>query len=59
MGFTLRLLTEDLQLFENNQDTATSPVEMLYLEVVLESGEGLVWETEPISDDWEREILWL
>ena len=57
-GFTLRLLTEDLQPFENNQDTATSPVEMLYVEVVLESGEGLVWETEPVSDDWEQEILW-
>lgn len=58
IGFKLRLLTEDLQGFENNEDTAINPVEMLYVEVVLESGEGLVWETEPVPDDWEREILW-
>jgi hypothetical protein len=56
-GLKLRLLTEDLQAFENNEDTAITPVDMLYLEVILEPGEGLVWETEPISDDWEREIL--
>ncbi|WP_096601426.1 DUF1822 family protein [Calothrix sp. NIES-2100] len=56
-GLTLRLLTEDLQPFENNQDTATTPVDMLYLEVILESGEGLIWETEPIPEDYEREIL--
>ncbi len=57
VGFKLRLLTEDLQPFENNEDTAISPVDMLYLEVILEPGEGLIWETEPISDDWEQEIL--
>ncbi|KST69397.1 DUF1822 family protein [Mastigocoleus testarum] len=57
-GFKLRLLTEDLQEFENNEDIATNPVEMLYVEVILEAGEGLVWETEPVSDDWEQEILW-
>lgn len=57
-GFKLRLLTEDLQAFENNEDMATTPVDLLSLEVILEPGEGLVWETEPISDDWEREVLW-
>jgi hypothetical protein len=57
VGFKLRLLTEDLQTFENNEDTATTPVDILYVEVILEPGEGLTWETEPISDDWEREIL--
>ncbi|MEH2425468.1 MAG: DUF1822 family protein [Nostoc sp.] len=56
-GFKLRLLTEDLQAFENNQDTATTSVDMLYLEVILELGEGLVWETEPTSKDYDREIL--
>ena len=56
-GFKLRLLTEDLQAFENNQDTATTPVNMLYLEVILELGEGLVWEIEPAPEDYEREIL--
>ena len=57
VGFKLRLLTEDLQPFENNEDTAINPVDMLYLEVILEPGEGLVWETEPTSEDYEREIL--
>ncbi len=57
VGFKLRLLTEDLQPFENNEDTAINPVDMLYLEVILEPGEELVWETEPIAEDYEREIL--
>ena len=57
-GFKLRLLTEDLQPFENNEDTAISPVDMLYVEVILEPGEGLVWETEPVAEDYDREILW-
>lgn len=56
-GFKLRLLTEDLQAFENNQDTATTAVDMLYLEVILELGEGLVWEIEPTPEDYDREIL--
>jgi Protein of unknown function (DUF1822) len=56
-GFKLRLLTEDLQAFENNEDTATTPVDMLYLEVILELGEGLVWEIEPTPEDYDREIL--
>ncbi|MEH2352601.1 DUF1822 family protein [Nostoc sp.] len=56
-GFKLRLLTEDLQAFENNQDTATTAVDMLYLEVILELGEGLVWEIEPTPEEYEREIL--
>ncbi|BAZ10263.1 hypothetical protein NIES4071_20780 [Calothrix sp. NIES-4071] len=56
-GFKLRLLTEDLQTFTNNEDTATAPVEQLYVEVMLESGEGIVWEVEPTPEDYEREIL--
>jgi len=42
-GFKLRLLTEDLQPFENNEATATKPVDKLYIQVALEPGEGLVW----------------
>ncbi len=56
-GFKLRLLTEDLQPFENNQDTATTAIQQLDIEVMLEPGEGLVWEVEPAPQDWEREIL--
>ena len=57
-GFKLRLLTEDLQAFENNEDIAIAPVDILYLEVMLEPGEGLVWQTEPLPEDWEQETLW-
>lgn len=56
-GFKLRLLTEDLQTFENNQDTAFSAVESLYVDVLLETGEGLVWEIEPTPESYDREIL--
>lgn len=56
-GFKLRLLTEDLQPFENNEDIALTPVDLLFVEVALAPGEGLVWEIEPSPDDFEREIL--
>jgi Protein of unknown function (DUF1822) len=56
-GFTLRLLTEDLQNFEHNVDTATTDCERLYVEVTLEPGEALVWEIEPTPENYEREIL--
>lgn len=57
VGFQLRLLTEDLQPFPHNEDTATTPVEELSVEVMLESGEGLVWEVTPLPAEYEREIL--
>ncbi|AFZ32646.1 protein of unknown function DUF1822 [Gloeocapsa sp. PCC 7428] len=56
-GVKLRLLTEDLQDFENNEDTATTAVEQLFVEVALEPGEGIVWEIEPTPEGYEREIL--
>jgi hypothetical protein len=56
-GFKLRLLTEDLQAFENNEDVAEQAREELFIEVSLAPGEGLVWETEPFPDKYDREIL--
>jgi hypothetical protein len=56
-GFKLRLLTEALQPFENNEDAATIPSDLLYVEVSLAEGEGLVWEIDPLPDNYEREIL--
>lgn len=56
-GTKLRLLTEGLQTFENNEATATTSVERLYVVVALEPGEGLVWEVDPVPDNYEREIL--
>lgn len=57
VGFKLRLLTEDLQPFSHNEDTAVTPVEKLYVEVMVEADEGLVWELEPLPQEYEREIL--
>ncbi|WGV26807.1 DUF1822 family protein [Halotia branconii] len=56
-GFKLRLLTEDLQPFPNNEDIATTAVEQLYIEVALEAKEGVVWEVEPLPENYDREIL--
>ncbi|WP_036478378.1 DUF1822 family protein [Myxosarcina sp. GI1] len=56
-GFKLRLLTEDMQNFPDNEDVAIEAVELLYLEVSLDSGEGLVWQVEPSPDNERSEIL--
>lgn len=56
-GFKLRLLAEDLQPFEGNEDVANTAVEQLALQVALEPGEGLIWEIEPTPNNYEREIL--
>ncbi|MGI0486935.1 DUF1822 family protein [Pantanalinema rosaneae CENA516] len=56
-GWTLRLLTEDLQAFPDNEDAATSDTTELYVEVAVEPGEGLVWEINPLPDDYDREVL--
>jgi hypothetical protein len=56
-GMTLRLLTEDLQPFEGNEDTAVNSVDRLYIEVALEPGEGLIWEIEPTPEEYDCEIL--
>ncbi|AFZ24125.1 Protein of unknown function (DUF1822) [Cylindrospermum stagnale PCC 7417] len=56
-GFKLRLLTEDLQPFPNNEAIATTAVEALFIEVALEPGEGIVWEIEPLPENYDREIL--
>ena len=56
-GFKLRLLTEDLQPFDHNEDTAIEAIDRLYVDVILEPGEGLVWEVEPTPEGYDREIL--
>lgn len=56
-GFVLRLLTEDLKSFEGNKDQASESVDRLYIEVALESGEGLAWMIEPQPDQYDPEIL--
>lgn len=56
-GFILRLLTEDLQSFEGNEDLASEPVDQLYIDVALNRDEALVWTTEPVPDQYDQEIL--
>lgn len=56
-GFKLRLLTEDLLPFANNEDLTLTEIDRLYLEVQLSPGDGLVWEIEPQPDLFDREIL--
>ena len=56
-GFKLRLLTEDLQTFEGNEDVARSAEEHLAIEVDLEPGESLVWQIEPTPDHYQQEVL--
>jgi hypothetical protein len=57
-GFKLELLTENLQPFPNNFDLADVGVEELYVEVALETGEGLVVNLEPLPNDYEQEVLY-
>jgi hypothetical protein len=57
-GVTLRLLTEDCESFDGNEASWTGPIELLFLQVALETGEGLVWEVEVCGEVIDREILW-
>ncbi len=57
-GFVLRLLTEDRQPFVNNETMAITAIEYLVLDVEVDVGEGLVWETEPIAEGYDPEILY-
>ena len=56
-GVKLRLLTEDLEAFEGNEETATEPIDKLFIEVDLEPGESLVWQVEPTPDNYQQETL--
>jgi hypothetical protein len=57
-GVTLRLLSEDLQPFEHNEDRAEAVCDRLYVDVVLEQGEGIVWEVTPTPEDYIQEVLY-
>lgn len=56
-GVKLRLLTEDLQSFEGNEEVATEPEPVLFIELDLEAGESLIWQLEPTPDDYQQEVL--
>jgi len=56
-GFKLKLLTSELENFDDNEDLATVAVQNLSLEVDLDPGESLVWQVEPTPDDYQQEVL--
>ena len=56
-GMVLRLLTEDLQAFEGNEDQSPVPVPELFIDMTLEFGEGIVWQVEPTPDEGGLELL--
>ncbi len=56
-GVVLRLLTEDLQPFDNNEDRGTGVADCLQVTVILAAGEGIVWEVEPRPEAYDQEIL--
>ena len=56
-GVKLRLLTEDLQSFEGNEEVATEPVPTLFIELDLEAGESLIWQIEPTPNNYSQEVL--
>ncbi len=57
-GVTLKLLTEDLQPFENNQAVATEAISSLYVDVAVADQEGLVWQVQPVPSQYDQEILY-
>jgi hypothetical protein len=56
-GFKLRLLTSEGESFADNEAVAPMAVDQLFVEVALGSGEGLIWEIEPLPENYEREVL--
>lgn len=56
-GTALCLLSEDLQDFPGNLDQAGISQTELFIEVVLDPGDGIVWITQPLPDDYCQEIL--
>ncbi|WP_287129992.1 DUF1822 family protein [Candidatus Cyanaurora vandensis] len=56
-GFVLSLWTEDQQSFAGNIAHADAPVPVLYIDVALEPGEGIIWQVEPTPAAYCQEIL--
>ena len=58
-GFKLRLLDENGDNFPNNEAKALEEGETeIYIKVQLELGEGLIWEVEPIPNEYQRQVMY-
>lgn len=53
-GFKLRLLTKDGEVFDHNEDVAKVAVEQLDVEVILEAGEAVLYQIEPIPEGYQE-----
>lgn len=51
-GMRLRLLTLDGKGFKGNEARAIEATAKLEVKVWLQSGEGVIWETEPMTDGY-------
>lgn len=57
-GTRFRLLDERRNAFENNEIEAGFDERRLVIEVAVEPGEGIIWETDPLPDDYFAEPLY-
>jgi hypothetical protein len=58
-GVKLKLIDQDGNDFDDNEDQAEEPVaSLLVRDVTLEPGEGIIWQIEPEPDGYQPEILW-
>ncbi|MEO0924244.1 MAG: DUF1822 family protein [Cyanobacteria bacterium J06643_13] len=56
-GFKLRLVNELGESFTEGEAVAIEAQQMLYVDVILKPGTNLIWEIEPLPDNYQREIL--
>ena len=56
-GFKLRIVNESGEPFPQGEVVATQAQPLLCLDVSLKPGTSLVWEIEPLPDNYQREIL--
>jgi hypothetical protein len=54
----LILSKEEQEVLEEKDEVNSESPFCLTIDVTPESGDGLIWETEPLPDDYESEILW-
>lgn len=56
-GFKLKLVSKSGKSFPKAEVVATKAQQMLCIELTLEPGTSLIWEIEPLPDNYQREIL--
>lgn len=57
-GFKLRLLNHKGEEFENNTNVAKEATEALIVDVQPDLGEGIIWQTEPLPENYKAQPLW-